>query len=146
MNAPLLILPALAATLALSATKTLPAELRHDAKGKTPLTIAKMAVARGAGSTCRIGCNEPNTDCQVEYFVQEPLPPDTVQRVWGQDWSPHPECGFSMGSDTCSSKKDVLCNVVYEYPVTAPTCQAPATSITRTYTSLCPIQMSRAIR
>ena len=51
MNAPLLILPALAASLALSAAKTLPADLRQDAKGKTPLTVAKMAVARGAGSS-----------------------------------------------------------------------------------------------
>ena len=80
MNAPLLILPALAALMVASAAKTLPADLRHDAPGKAPLTVAKMAAARGAGSTCRVGCNEPNTACQAEY--SHPMHgPSTVIRV-----------------------------------------------------------------
>lgn len=115
MNAPLLILPALAATMALSAAKTLPPDLRQDAKGKAPLTVAKMAAARGAGSACRNGCSEPNRTC-VPQFGPDPGTgdPGPVMGYFSQVWSPHKECGPAIFG-TCVNKGDVLCNTVYQY-------------------------------
>ena len=144
MNAPPLILSALLGTLALSAAKTLPADLRHDAKGKAPLTVTKMAAARGAGSTCRLGCNEPDKACyHVEGAYQDPDP--TRPHISAkQTWNPHMECGYAWGSDTCSPLDDVECNTVFNYVYTGPdgVCPGPPSGAVVTTSSTCLIPES----
>ena len=142
MYLPLLILPALAATLAANCVHTIPADLRddvlrHDASGKAPLTVAKMTAARGAGSACRDGCNDGNIICWKVYDPNNPYPNQSPVRVYSQVWSPHSECVFAFGSATCTNPGDVLCNTVYDYNTSDLNCSSPPKMVDHTWTASC---------
>ncbi len=137
MNAPLLILPALLGTLVLSAAKTLPTDLRHDATGKAPLTVARMASVRGAGSVCETGCNEPNVSCHWTGGSPYPYPenePGNISTWQSQMWYPHFECHFAWTTSTCTAGQDSLCNIVYTYIAHGPCASDPATDYTTSST------------
>ena len=132
MNAPILILPALLGALAVSAAKTLPPELlkeslHHDTADKAPLNVASMAAARGAGSTCRLGCNESNVACEPSY------PGNPYAGYYGIDYNPHMECAYAFGSDTCIAGPDELCYSQYKFV----NCNSPARQANYAYTSTC---------
>ena len=69
------------------------------------LTHDEMKATVGAGSTCRLGCNEPNITCTTV----SPAGPNQSADM-DQTWNPHYECGWAPGSDTCTAGQDMLCN------------------------------------
>jgi len=73
-----------------------------------PLTSKELASATGAGSTCRLGCNEPDTPCHGGF----------IGGGWESEkqiWYPHNECAYATGSDTCIKGKDTDCTIIYMY-------------------------------
>ena len=142
MNNPLLLaLPALATTMAFSAYQTMPMSLRseavrHDLAGKSPLAASKMALARGAGSSCQPGCTE-NQNIPCTAVRNQDVPWHPIIRVFRQTWFPHDECRFAWGADTCANLGDEICNKVENFPLSDPNCTGSPTSTTETWTSTC---------
>lgn len=129
-----LVLPLLAGMLVFSAAHTVPPELQRKAAGKSPLAATKMVLARGAGSTCRWGCNQPDLPC---HSIDGP--DDTVIAHEKQVWWPHFECGFAIGADTCTPLPDAICNIVIQYGPDNWTCMDPPTQTWTTTSSTCAV-------
>lgn len=124
-STPLVIAIALNTTLA-SATLVAARPYRgvdQSAPATRNLTTTEMETIQGSGSTCRLGCNEPDVACSLDATMT-------------QVWYPHLECGYAPGTDTCTTLPDVMCNkrrFFLDYP-----CDREYTSDT-TWTSTCTI-------
>jgi|CXWL01.1.fsa_nt_gi hypothetical protein len=110
----------------------------HSPHEQGNLSEAQMEAASGAGSTCRWGCNEDDVTCTVEWVIPQIGQPFIV-RIWRQEWSPHWECAWAWGSDTCIPLPggDVLCNTIFEYPPSSGNCNGTPSNTITTLTSIC---------
>lgn len=111
-------------------TRPLPGSERPDGTSRA-LSHSEMDSARGAGSVCRLGCNEPNLACHEVALT------GTYRTL---TWYPHNECGFSWGPDTCTPQIDVQCYIDISWIDDECTIQDGNSQVTMTSTCKMPVQ------
>src|SRR4030067_770943 len=102
-----------------SGLATRPAALPDFSGSTRVLSDAELSSARGAGSTCRYGCNEDPYYCVSRHT-----------RIW----YPHWECAWAFGADTCIPGQDAKCNKDIWY--SDDDCQYESSSVTQ-WSSTC---------
>jgi len=130
------------ATLIASGVASAPKGGSFDKLTGQALRLTDLSSVRGAGSTCRLGCNEcagSGYVCGCQEVGHYQL--YGSEEIWITDyytqqvWYPHLECGFAWGSDTCGVGPDVPCNKIFRH--SGSSCGGTGTVIDHTDTSSC---------